>query len=83
MPRTVPGAVSTCQRDWWVSKTNKRIGWLRYLRNYAEKKGEMQQVSVLGGVIEELTAERNYFKDLKIEKPGKKRKRARRDNQWP
>ena len=71
------------QRDWWVSGTNKKIGSMRYLRNYAEKHGEINQMKVLEGVLEELTAERDYFKELKIEKPGKRRKRAKRDNQWP
>ena len=54
------------QKKWWVFNANKRIGRLTTIKNYSEKRGWDDQVGVLGGLIEELKAERDYYKKLEV-----------------
>ena len=54
------------QKKWWVFNMNKRIGRLTTIRNYSEKRGWKDQVGVLDGLIEEIKAERDYYKKLKV-----------------
>jgi hypothetical protein len=54
------------QKKWWVWQMNKRIGELRGMQRYAEKRGWTDQAGVLEGLIEEIAAERDYYKKLKV-----------------
>ena len=54
------------QKSWWVWETNKRVGELGGMRRFAEKRGWKDQVGVLDGLIEEIKAERDYYKKLKV-----------------
>ena len=54
------------QKKWWEWRINKDISRLKYNKKREEKRGNTNEVAVIEGVIEELEAERDYFKKVKV-----------------
>jgi hypothetical protein len=54
------------QKKWWEWGINKRISKLKYMQKREEKRGNMNEAGVIAGVIEELEAEKEYFKKVKV-----------------
>lgn len=54
------------QKKRWQWDIGKRISRLKYMQKREEKQGNMNEAGVIAGVIEELEAEREYFKKIKV-----------------
>ena len=54
------------QQKWWEYQIKRRISELKQIRRYADEREWVNQVGVLDGLVEELEAEKKFFKELDL-----------------